>query len=449
MNNVPAVHDHAQRGTSLYHFALLLGRACLDHSAEIRHDLANSVAGDLAKDIEDRVTAIDPSLWRDPGPAGGFAAVIDDAAGGLAELIEDAAAWGALAHCAVLRGLCGEALIEAYVAEDEEVVLDRGSVIPYRVRSVSPALGKPTPHPTTSTLRHPLHPHPFDLFPRSSGDVARVILDFRHQDRLDEIMWREDRGLPLVGTYHPSLRRSDLSMTTTSTSFFDVKPTGFDLGHLDRELRAARSVGADIVVAPELSLPAQCGLAVMLAADPAAYPPIVVAGSAHVRRNASGPEIRANECEVYIDGLPVMTHHKIHPFQLPGRDGRLVEDLTDEPKVLRVLCGSDTRLAVAICSDLNDRVIPYLLADAWVNTLLVPALTSDIGAFNGALALLASSCQAFGIIVNGAVDATPFHVMAAVPVPHPGVQVQVYTAPKNPHDARGTFDPNAGAMVWR
>jgi hypothetical protein len=449
MSNVRRVHEHAINGVTLYHFARLLGEACLDHNAEIRQALDDPLAAELIEEISKRVAAVDPLLWRDPGPAGGFVAIIDGAGGGLTALLEDAEAWGALPHCAVLRGLCAVALHDAFIAEDEEVVLDRGSVIPYRVRPVSAALGKPTPHPSTSTLLQPLYPHPFDLFARSSGDVARVILDFRHRDRLDEIMGQEGRELPRIGTYHPSLRRSDLSMTTTETSFFDVAPKHFVLAQLDEELRAARSDGADVVVAPELSRPARSDLAARLAAEPSAYPPIVIAGSAHVRQSSSGPEVRSNACEVYIDGQPAMVHHKIHPFQLPGRHRKLMEDLTGEPKALRVLCGSDTRLAVAICSDLNDKVIPYLLADAWVNMLFVPALTTDIGAFNGALALLASTCQAFGIIVNGAVDSPPFHVMAAVPVPQPGTQVQTYFAPGHPPDARGTFDPNVPTMTWR
>ena len=219
---------------------------------------------------------------------------------------------------------------------------------------------------------------------------------------------------------------------------------------LDAELRAARQAGAEVVIIPELSQPAESGLAEALHAAPEAYPPMVVAGSAHVRRDTSaGQEVRVNECHVYIDGLPALTHRKIRPYVMPQAEGGRREDLTSEPKSLRILCGQRTRLAVAICADLISKLIPHVIAEAWVNTLFVPAMTSEFGAFNGALAALASSCQAFGIIVNGALDDAPFHVMATVPLSQPRRQVQDYLAAGDPHDARGTYDPNVSQMVWR
>jgi hypothetical protein len=449
MTNFRSVHAHARMATTLYQFAGLLGADCLDNSSEIKHQRSIPLAAKLMQDIENVVVAVDPDLWRDPDGQGGFAAIID-ATPGLAELLEDASAWGAAGHCAILRGLCAASLPHAFIAEDGEVALERGSVMPFAVRPRLQRLGRYTPLPATSTYDHILHPHDFDLFGRSSGEL-QVVLDFAHQDRVDAITWDDQRGLARVGTYHPSLRPADMSMTETPTAFFDVRPKRFDLGVLDAELRAAREAEVEVAIIPELSQPAQSGLAEALRADPKAYPPMVVAGSAHIRHEGSPgrAEVRANECRLYIDGLPALVHHKIRPYVMPEASGGRREDLTSEPKILRILCGQRTRLAVAICADIIDKLVPHVLAEAWVNTLFVPAMTTEFGAFNGALALLASSCQAFGVIVNGALDDAPFHVMAAVPVSQPRKQVQDYLADGDPHDARGTYDPNIPAMIWR
>ena len=184
-----------------------------------------------------------------------------------------------------------------------------------------------------------------------------------------------------------------------------------------------------------------------------------MAGSAHVDDGV----VRANESRIYLDGVLASTHRKLHPFATKHLGGErfeepMVEDLTRERKTLTVLAGEHTRLAVVICADLNDALIPALLEQARVNLLLVPALTPSAGAFNGALCGLASRCQGASVVVNAELDALPD---GRIPVPRDGRGSAAGTSrqsaeyPANGTGGRGTVavvDLNEGldaALTWR
>lgn len=249
------------------------------------------------------------------------------------------------------------------------------------------------------------------------------------------------------------------------SSFFGVRPREFDP---DALLEQLRGLPADVSVAllPELSLPQAGALEDALGDSPDSFPPIVVAGSAHVREAAAeskdGLEVRANECRIYLDGQRIGEHRKIHAYEMRRApdgsrlDTPMVEGITSERKPLRVLAGEFTRLAVVICADALDNHLQAPLADAQVNLLLVPALTPEPGGFIGTIGGLASHCQGVSVIANadtalfsGAED-PPFAVIVAVPRPKVGEQAREFHSP-GPFPAAAVIDPNLDleqALQW-
>ncbi len=258
--------------------------------------------------------------------------------------------------------------------------LDRGFPVPLVSRPVN-TLFDATPHYTTIThgtlvIGHRVFEHP------AAGKV-KVVLDFRFRDRLDQITWSSSNRLPTIATLHPFLGGGRVEIGEQNEEwFFDVRPSTWRADETLTHLRSARA--ADIAVLPELCLPLVDAIEDALAATPADFPPLVVAGAqtfAAARRrgrdtsqrvpNLSRRRLRRSSSE----GPPV-------PHQVLGgrRFARAVDEgSTPEQKTLTVLAGSFTRMAVVICADLNDGAVPMLLEQVGVNLLLVPALTSGSG----------------------------------------------------------------------
>lgn len=368
-------------------------------------------------------------------------------------------------HLAFLRGLCTRPLPDFFERTESAIVLDRGMPVPFATRPVRALLGHATPYQPTLALSGVLEGLGHGLFEHPATGQIRVVLDFRFRDRIDALTWTAAGRLPRIATLHPPLDDDGLEVGAIHDDwFFDVRPRDWDCAAVLERLRAVAD--AEIAVLPELSLPSPDALEAELERDPASYPPLVVAGSAHVldRGDDDDGEVRANEARVYLDGALAATHRKIHAYATRRLNGvprarPWVEGITAEPKTITVLCGSHTRLAVVICADLNDEAsrVPGLLEAAGVNLLLVPALTDDVGAFNGAASGIASRCQGVAVIVNGdranGSGAAPFLTLAAVPRPAPRDQVRLYPeAVDEPRGSLGLFDPNVElcrAMQWR
>jgi predicted amidohydrolase len=432
---------------SLLDFARRLGSACLEEEAILRQALDDPVARRHADPIETWIEKSDDRLWAN---ADRFARTAQR--DGIADALADAAAIPCFDYLAVLRGLCRGPLTRYFETTEDDVVLDVGVPVPLASRKIDTF--RTTPH--TSSLDHGalLYPLAYWLFPHRAGGAARVVLNYRLRDRLDALTWSDASRLPRIATLH---RFHDdvkpLIEEQNAKWFFGVRPPAWDLETVLAQLRRVRA--AEIAVLPELCLPEAGALDDALLADPAAFPALVVAGSAHVREPQTDGrgEIRANESRVYLDGKRVAAHRKIHAFQMKGPSRtKIDEGLTKEPKTFTVLSGRFTRLAVAICADLNDRTLPGLLEQAGVNLLLVPAMTPSEGAFTGAVCKLASLNQAVGVVVNAAGHGETFHVLAAVPRPAPRQQVREYRAPSSHRRPVGIFDPNqplGKAMSWR
>ena len=357
----------------------------------------------------------------------------------------------------VLRGLCRKPLAELYAAADDQLGLDRGMPVLFATR---PVHGKfeCTTKQTTLGRGKLLHPLPYSLFKFSAGSQVRVALDFSHRDRIDELTWRGEDGLPRIATIHPELGEVDVEVE--DGRFFDVRPKTWDPDALLALL--ANASDAEIAVLPELSLPRPDALEAGFAADPGAYPPLIVAGSAHSRPAGTrgGNEIRANEGLVYLDGKCIAVARKHHPFATRRIAGKtfpdeVVEDLTGEQTTIMVLSGRYTRIAVVICADLLESDIPSLLVAAGVNLLLAPAMTRKIGSFNASIAEIAGYCQGVSAIANPrlSADGKPFLCMLGTPRPSPSEQSAALTGDGvAPPPSIGIFDPNEplpGAVEWR
>ena len=453
------VANQVEAARSVLDLSSRLGAACRKEGRWIKEALEDEVAAREATRLEKTVAATKPALWHAAvGMPDGLRDVMDDE---LIDLIESMRPHHPLDYLAVLRGLCHRTLPEIYLTASGKIVLDEGTPVPFATRPVN-QLFKSTPYQKTLSHGHLLGDLNFWPFAYPAGGGVRVAFDFAHRERIDEIGWVGSERLPRIATLHPA-GRDFVIEHQTDDEFFGVRPASWDREQM-REL-LLKSADAEIAVLPELSLPQVDALEELLGEDPESYPPLVVAGSAHMLLHASaGRETRANESRIYLDGECIATHRKCHPFVLKMLEGKkldqpLRESLTGEAKTITVLCGRRTRLAVVICADLDDHEIPGMLVSAGVNLLLVPSMTVDPGAFNGAICGVASRCQGVAAVANAQLDAAAlggedplFLLMAAVPRPGSKEQSDEFPAPAG--EARehvAVFDPNqrlSRAISW-
>lgn len=443
-----------EAATSVLDLATRLGSVCLKNGRWIREALLDKTAKRETVRLEKMVAAAVPSLWRAAvGMPEGMQTVMDDELVAFANHMQ---VHHPLDYLGVLRGLCVKALPELYLATEDEITLDEGTPVRFATRPVNDLFkpGKATPYQKTFAKTNLLKNLGFWLFDHSANGEIRVVLDYSNRSRIDEITWTHSSRLPQISTVHPADGDEVDIGFESEGEFFDIRPARWDLDEVRYLLGS--SPDSQIAVLPELSLPSVDALEQVLAEDHESYPPLVVAGSAHVRLpRASGGETRANESRIYLDGKCVASHRKCFPFEakkLAGKelDQPLREALTEEPKTITVLSGTHTRLAVVICADLHNPPIPSMLTSAGVNLLLAPSMTPDPGGFNGAVCGVASQCQGVAAIANAQIDAAamggeppPFLLMAAVPRPRAGDQSAEFFA--QGEKSQGTvlvFDPN-------
>ncbi|HEU4703363.1 MAG TPA: hypothetical protein VFS37_12850 [Conexibacter sp.] len=403
--------------------------------------------------VEDEVAGLDHAAFERPSGAG-FLDLLEHEA--LARAVDFTRGAYPMGHYAFLRGLCRSHLLRAYERADAPLQLEYGTPFPVASRPVNDQYGHDlTPFHTKLAYGSLLARLGFSVFAYQEDDWPPVLLDYRHRERLDALTWLAERRLPRIGTLHPCLGREHRRASDTSAGVFEVGPAVWDLPATLAQLEQLRAEGAEVALLPELCLPAPDALEEAIGKAPERYPPLVVAGSAHVHdRAADGREIRANESRVYLDGALVLAHRKIRPLDASGLGdaaGPIREDLTSERKPLMLLSGEHTRLGVVICSDLISTAIPRLLEAAGTNLLLVPAMTYREGSFNGAVCGIASDCQGVTVVANadlepfaqedGSMEA-PFLLMAGVPRPRPQEQSREYRDGGEALPPRALVDPN-------
>jgi predicted amidohydrolase len=436
--------------------AARLGVACLNAQPELQKLRDHPGTREVLDSLHSYVARLDSLL---PGPDGSYLHLMEDE--GFRSRVERLDPYpGPLDYLGTLLGLQPH-LRRLYDNERGQIPLRPGLPIPIASRGVN-QLYPVTPEPQASHLNSLLTDPSLFFFNPGHDSSLPVVLDYRVRDRLDELTWGDDSGegrprLPRVATVHPHLGREGVTWEAPSAAtFFGVRPANWDLDQVLGQLRSARDK-AEIAVLPELSLPEADALELGLSADPGAYPPLVVAGSAHLREAGGEGEIRANESRVYLDGECIFRHRKARPFRMSRLpDGTklasaLTEDLTHEPKTLTVLASEYTRLAVMICSDLIETDYAQLLQKVGVNLLVIPAMTPSPATFAGDVGTLASHCQGVSVVVN--VDGAmyrgiprPFMVLAAAPHRSGGLSHE-YRRRFGRSPAVGIFDPNKKSLL--
>ena len=210
---------------------------------------------------------------------------------------------------------------------------------------------------------------------------------------------------------------------------------------------------APIAVLPEFCLHSPDGLDTLIAKSTLPLADLIVAGSAHME---DADRKRTNTTHVFLDRQPILRVEKHEPFVIRpgGVNPNYVEDIAPSSHVLKLAAGTATRLAVAICADLNSNDLLMAMVAAGVNLLLSPSWTPTIGTADRGLDTLAGYCQCVGVIAN-----TPGHLLAnsedttfsaCTSVPREGGHAHFHDAPGT-LPAVGVLDPNlppADASSW-
>lgn len=431
----------------------LLGSDCLEER--------ESIVWDKYTDDSDATTSLLVSGWAGSkemwAPDGSFVA---PASAEFRSAIEALRSTPSLATLTVLDGMCRGAG-QVYFASTSSIVrIDRGMPLPLPNRKLQG--WQSTPNPATTHR---------DLLEPESGFVVWdsdwvLELHFRFRTRLDAVCWQQpvnneaadaQRVLPKIATVHP-FDGGDFAVDRAGNGrFFGVHPA-VDPPARTKERNAATVlasialVGGDasVVVVPEFCLHGADALAdSLMVAERGQLPPIVVAGSAH-----EGDAHRSNTSVTYLDGIELLKVSKYFPFVSRTPTGTFQEDIAPRERVLAVAAGSSTRLAVAVCSDLNSDSYRGALSAAAVNLMVCPSWTPKVGAFAGAMTELAAYSQCISVVAN-----TPGHEAATEPtfwaitmVPRAGSVAEDRFPPDGQTPTYGLLNPNVtptDADHWR
>ncbi len=432
-----SLQDTLAAATSLLDLAQRLGERCLDSEQDLNDGLADADVRAICKAMAKLVEEIPPDDWEHYGDSG-FGMLLTEQ--GLEAAVERAEAEEPLEFLGFLWGLCAGPLERYVVSTEDRIQLAYGTPIRFAIRPIKKRFKRATTYQPTLASAGLMRAVPYSLF---RSKAISTTLDYRHRHRLDELTWSGKERLPRVTTVHPLLESADMYWEPTDDTFFAVRPREPREEDLLAQLRAGCT--CEIGVLPELVLQHCDAVERELESKPELYPKIVVAGSAHVESKGAAGVTRANESRVYIDGQLVSRHCKIHPFKLKVDDTVLTEGISGKPREIHVLSGRYTRMAVVICSDINNDLIPPLLLNVGVNLLLVPSRTVSDGSFGAILGPLASSCQGVCVIANVRLDedpSEPFMLLVSVPRPITDGQVDFYRDPTERAISRAVFDPN-------
>jgi hypothetical protein len=408
----------------------LLGQDCLDQREAVENDRYAAIA-DMILKLRDLAADESTLMWGVDGARCAAPSLT------LKERLAKTRATPSLATIIVLEGICVGAARLFFANASSVVLIEHGAILPLPERWLADI--PTTPHPGTT------HPN---LLDEQCNFVLwelawKVELDYTFRDRLDLVcavrLPSKDKShakdgktrlaykLPKIATVHPF---GGHAMTLPEWDhprqrFFFVRPKlpSHGPGMSQAQASAADEVSraqahqqvfdalakageiAPIAVLPEFCLHSPDGLDTLIANSTGPIADLVVAGSAHTV-DAAG--IRANTSHVLLDGQPILRVSKHEPFVLRGGDGvNYVEDIAPSSRVLSLAAGTATRLAVAICSDLNSFDLLAAMTAAGVNLLLSPSWTPKIGGADKGLQTLAGYCLCVGVIAN-----TPGHSLA-------------------------------------
>jgi len=445
-----------------------LGNDCLARRQEVENDRDADPSDRLHK-LRQLVAEESEQIWNSDGTRRG---------GPSAELrkqVSGASITPALTTITILEGICAGAARIYFARASGMVTVKRGSVLPLPERWLAKI--RTTPKLTT-------------MHPNLLGEWCNFVLwesewvvelDYTFRDRLDlvcavrltgedvvdasGVIRRLAYGLPKIATVHP-FDGDDMDMTKLVHAgrpkrFFGVRAKYSSAETHQKAFDALAKAGghAPIAVLPEFTLHSPDGLDALIASNttlPLAE--LVVAGSAHV--DVGG--VRANTSHVLLDRHPILSISKYQPFVMRGKDDQktpvsFTEDIRRPPRVLRLAAGTATRLAIAICSDLNSLDLVQAMTCAGVNLLLSPSWTPRIGGSDKALEMLAGYCQCIGVIANapghpaavGAEKTRPLWACSAGPLEEDHAHFHRHCGAPRP--VAGVLDPNlppTGPGYW-
>jgi hypothetical protein len=411
-----------------------LGRDCLAQRQAVKNDQYAAMA-DMILKLRELAAKESAQMW---GSDGARCAGPNPA---LTTRLAKARATPALATITVLEGICLGAARYFFANASSVVRVTRGSVLPLPERWLANISA--TPRPATT--------HPNLLNERCNfvlWDLDWTVdLDYTFRDHLDLAcavrLATHDRvdangsartlayQLPKIATVHP-FGGGDMCLPRVDDlrrRFFYIRPRLPSDDPNGVQAQASTTPAADqaskvqahqqvfdaltkageaapIAVLPEFCLHSPDGLDTLIAKSTVPLAELIVAGSAHTV-DAAGK--RANTSHVFLDRYPILPVSKHEPFVIRGGNAGTdyVEDIAPSSRVLSLVAGTATRLAVAICSDLNSHDLLTAMMWAGVNLLLSPSWTPTIGGADKGLETLAGYCQCVGVIAN-----TPGHLLS-------------------------------------
>lgn len=441
-----------EAGADLMSVVSSLGLDCLNQKQAVTLDRYAAGGSDTITTLRKMVADESREMWASDGA---FVAAPSEA---LKDQLAKPGATPALATITVLEGICFGAAKVFFANASSLVSLGRGSVVPLPERWLPEIADTPKPSTTHPNLLD--EESNFMLWDLDWG----LELDYTYRDRLDDVCaMRRPKldqkilayALPKIATVHPfGGDAMDEPDEMGKGRFFGVHPKPSIGAHQKALDTLAKARGqAAIAVLPEFCLYSPDGLDKLLDGSDRTLPELVVAGSAHTE--TAPREHRANTSHVFLDQHRIMSVSKYQPFVARLPAGSYTEDIEPLPSVLRLAAGTATRLAVAICADLNSGKLLEVLKAAGVNMLLCPSWTPQIGVTAAALSTLAGYCQCVGVVANTPghrmAEAEPFWACSAVPRQEDAVRTH-YNPKKSP-PAVGVLDPNVppsntGYWTW-
>lgn len=444
-----------EAGNDLMSVVSALGLDCLGQRRDLKHD--QYVRGaDTITTLRTMVATESPEMWSSDG------AFVAGPSQTLKKKLAESGGTPPLATMMVLEGICLGAARIFFANASSLVRLGRGSVVPLPERWLPEIAETPHPRKTHGNLLD----KDCDFILWDSEWV--VELDYTFRDRLDGVcaVRRPDLdreidektgkemlayALPKIASVHPFNSDAMTVDEMDKRRFFGVHPKLLPEEEVhDQVIEALAIAGseASIAVLPEFCLHSPDGLDSLLAGSEHSLAPLVVAGSAHTGKEDRRE--RANTSCMYLDRHRFLSVSKYEPFVLEfsdaaGNDYSYQEDIAPTPRVLRLAAGTATRLAVAICSDLNSLDFLGALMAAGVNLLLSPSWTPKIGVNTAGLAALAGYSQCVGVVANtpghpfAKEEKPPFWACSAVPREKGQARPHRYSGSP---PAAGILDPN-------
>jgi hypothetical protein len=316
---------------------------------------------------------------------------------------------------------------------DGTYVLREHDVYPVNgFREESPAKSRSSRPESISSPLSDEFPH-VRIHTRGRHEPIEVVVDFRFEAQLADVLDR----LETVATVHPNVGFRE----------FVWPEKGFPIAAEDAErqdvlmealLTRAVRLGAQVVVAPELSASEETFGFAQTLVDDADPPVLVVPGSIHERRNG----VPTNTAYGFLsDRDERLAHRKIIPFILAFRRRPVREGIVSERRIT-IYSAKRARVAFLICKDMLDEGVFDTVQRIGANVVLVPSMSQKTDSYAANVLALATKNHAVVVFGNGPLRwglGDPAEPMAIFGQPVAGVQHVPAKASGDAGTARGVM----------